>query len=315
MILTENSGRKHIIKLKRIKAMSEKILKGHDISYANRKIDFKALKAGGADFVIIRTGYAQKTDSMFHSHIAAAMVAGLDIGVYCYARATTTPAAVKEAQYAISVIKPYQLTFPVFYDIEDAVLEHHCTTEQRTDIVIAFIEEIKRAGYYAGIYTNPDWINNKLDYDRLKGYDLWLAAWTQNPDKPTKYDYNQKMWQWGAGYAKGTQSPIDGDLCYVDYPRIIREGGFNHLSPPEKPETDEPSNHPDYDICTFKATEAVNVRLTPCLDGKVLGKLMPGITIAGAKGVKVLKDKFNWQRVNYNGECAWVASEYLTLVE
>jgi GH25 family lysozyme M1 (1,4-beta-N-acetylmuramidase) len=298
--------------------MNNKILKGHDISYANQNIDFKELKAGGADFVIIRTGYAQRTDTLFYSHISAAIAAGLHVGVYCYARSTNTADAIKEAQNTLAIIKPYQLTFPVFYDIEDALLEQQCTSVQRTDIAVAFLEEIKRAGYYAGIYTNPDWLLNKLEYKRLAGYDLWLAAWTQNPDKPTKYNYNQKMWQWGAGYARGTQNMLDGDLCYVDYPDIIQKGGYNQPKQPEKPDSDDTGSTESTEadgICSFNATEVVNVRITPSITGKVLGKLQPGISIIGAKDVTVENDGFCWQRVNYNDECAWVASEYLTVIK
>ena len=35
---------------------------GIDISYANKKLDFKKIKEGGVSFAIIRTGYRQKTD-------------------------------------------------------------------------------------------------------------------------------------------------------------------------------------------------------------------------------------------------------------
>jgi GH25 family lysozyme M1 (1,4-beta-N-acetylmuramidase) len=287
-----------------------KILKGHDISYANPNIDFKALKDGGAQFVIIRTGYARRTDTLFHYNIAAATKAGLDVGVYCYARSTNVEDAVKEAHSTLSIIQPYQLTYPVFYDIEDTLLVQQCTTELRTDIAVAFLETVKQAGYYTGIYTNPDWLTNKLDYARLKDYDLWLAAWTQNPDKPTKYDYKQKMWQWGAGVTAGTKAAIDGDLCYVDYPAIIRAGGYNHLAPANPPAAPGDTAQND-ETCTFTATEVVNVRIAPCLDGKVLGIMQPGDKVSGVRDVTVENDNFCWQRVDYNDECAWIASEYL----
>ena len=49
---------------------------GIDISYANKKLDFEKIREGGVSFAIIRTGYRQKTDDMFESHIKNATAAG-----------------------------------------------------------------------------------------------------------------------------------------------------------------------------------------------------------------------------------------------
>ena len=196
-------------------------VKGIDISYANKKLDFYKLKAAGVRFAIIRTGYRQKTDDMFESHMKNAIEAGLDVGAYCYCMASTPAEARKEAEYAVSLLNPYKLSYPVFYDMEDASLFDLSKTKL-TNIAIAFLETVEKAGYRAGLYANPSWLENKLNREKiLSRYDLWLAHWTGSPDIHTKYDYGQKMWQWGAEELPGSNGRIDGDICYVDYPAII----------------------------------------------------------------------------------------------
>ncbi len=216
------------------------IFKGIDISYANKGIDFKKIKAEGISFVIIRTGYRQKTDDMFKSHIENALAAGLNVGVYCYCLAKTPAEAVKEADYVIELIKPYKLTYPVCYDMEDSAI-NELDKKELTEIAFAFLNRIKKAGYHPALYSNPSWLEYRLDKKKLlDSFDLWLAHWTGDPDIPSKYDFGQKMWQWGADRLNGSAGALDGDLSYVDYPAIIAaenspepEKGFV----PEKGET------------------------------------------------------------------------------
>ena len=200
-------------------------VKGIDISYANRDLDFKKIKAAGVSFAIIRTGYRQHTDGLFDSHMKNALAAGLDVGAYCYCMATTPAEARKEAQYAVSLLKPYKLSYPLFYDMEDASIADLSKTKL-TNIALAFLETVEELGCRAGLYANPSWLENKLNRDKiLSKYDLWLAHWTESPDVPTRYQYGQKMWQWGAGKLSGSSGQIDGDICYVDYPALTAADG------------------------------------------------------------------------------------------
>ena len=201
-------------------------VKGIDISYANKNLDFKKLKEAGVRFAIIRTGYRQKTDEMFDSHMKNAIAAGLDVGAYCYCMAQSTDEARKEAEYAVSLLAPYKLSYPVFYDVEDSSLSELSKTKL-TDIAMTFLDTVKKAGYRAGLYANPSWLENKLNRDKiLEKYDLWLAHWTYDPDIPSRYQFGQKMWQWGAyDELPGSNGKIDGDICFVDYPAIIAADG------------------------------------------------------------------------------------------
>lgn len=187
-------------------------VKGIDISYAKKNLDFARLKAAGVRFAIIRTGYSQKTDDMFDSHMKKAIAAGLDVGAYCYCMAATPAEARKEAEYAVNLLKPYKLSYPVFYDMEDASLLELSKTKL-TNIALAFLETVEKAGYRAALYVNPSWLENKLNREKiLSRYDLWLAHWTGDPNTPSKYSYGQTMWQWGTEELAGSNGKIDGDI-------------------------------------------------------------------------------------------------------
>lgn len=194
---------------------------GIDISYANKNLDFDKIKAGGVSFAIIRTGYRQKTDDMFEAHMKGALAAGLDVGVYCYCTAKTPVEAKREAEYALELIRPYKLTYPVFYDIEDPKVLGLSKTKL-TNVALAFLETAEKSNYRSGLYSNPSILENNLNMEKiLDRYDLWLAHWTNDPSQASKYKFGQKMWQWGAERIYGSREKVDCDICYVDYPAII----------------------------------------------------------------------------------------------
>ena len=206
-----------------------------DISYVQQDVDFEKVKAQGVKAVIIRTGYLGKTDTMFHSHMKGAIAAGLDIGVYTYMIADNTAEAVLEAQQTISRLEEYKgyVTYPVFCDMEHSKYYNNYVYNRalRTDMIEAFCNTISGAGYYTGVYINPSWLEEWTEKSGIVGiYDIWLAAWTDSPDKPTRYDYGQTMWQWGTETLDGIKGSVDGDICYVDYPEIIRAAGKNFLT-------------------------------------------------------------------------------------
>ncbi|MDE6985095.1 MAG: Ig-like domain-containing protein, partial [Lachnospiraceae bacterium] len=97
---------------------------GIDVSRHNGKIDWKAVKASGVDYVIIRCGYRGSStgalieDQNFKTNIKGATDAGLKVGVYVFSQAVNEVEAVKEASLAVSLVKGYNLTYPIFIDTE-----------------------------------------------------------------------------------------------------------------------------------------------------------------------------------------------------
>lgn len=206
-----------------------------DISYVQQKVDFEKVKKAGVEAVIIRTGYYGKTDTMFHNHIKAAIKAGLDIGVYTYIMAENAAQAAIEAQQTASRLEKYKgyINFPVFCDMEHSKFYNNSVYSRgsRTEMIEAFCNTISNLGYYPAVYINPSWLEEWTYKNRITGkYDIWLAAWTDSADKATRYDYGQTMWQWGTSEVDGIKGRVDSNLCYVDYPSIIKAAGKNFLT-------------------------------------------------------------------------------------
>ena len=91
-------------------------IRGIDVSAWQGVIDWDKVKASGVKFVMIRAAYGMTADTKFKVNMEGAQKAGLDTGVYLYTLATTTAKAREEAQFLLSLIKPYRLTYPVAFD-------------------------------------------------------------------------------------------------------------------------------------------------------------------------------------------------------
>lgn len=191
-------------------------IKGVDISVYQKGISFSALKKAGVKFAIIRAGYGVKKDYTMDGFVNDCKKNGIDFGFYWYSYAMTVEQAQAEADKCIEVIKGLSPTYPVFFDMEEKKQIDLLNTDTRTKMAIAFCEKIKKAGFKPGIYANPSFMENYYHKNQLVGkYDIWLAHWTNSPDKPSKYNYGQTMWQWGLDRIDGYD--IDGDLCFCKY--------------------------------------------------------------------------------------------------
>lgn len=215
-------------------------IKGIDVSKhqartsGQTKVNFMELKAKGYDFVMLRAGYgmyAAQKDIAFESHYANAKAAGLHIGAYHYTYATTVGEAEKEAACFLAWIKGKKLDYPVAFDIEDSSLKR-LTTEQRTDIALAWMKTVEAAGYYTMLYCNADWAKNYLDMDRLKDFDVWLACYTSEARRKELYKREiLGMWQHTSTQLMSTVYAgfLDADVAYKDYAAIIKRAGLNNL--------------------------------------------------------------------------------------
>ena len=201
--------------------------KGIDVSKWNGNIDWQKVRNSGIDFAIIREGYGKKSptqiDKKFKENIESAKSVGINCGVYHYSYADSIDDAVNEAQFCLENIQGYALEYPVIFDVEDKEMLK-LNTRQRTDICMKFCETIERAGYYAMIYANKNWLDNYLYADELlKRFDLWLAQW--DIDKPS---YSCGIWQYSStGQVDGISGNVDLNISYKNYPEIMKNKGLN----------------------------------------------------------------------------------------
>lgn len=188
---------------------------GIDISQWVEDIDFTAVKKYGVEYVILRLGYRGYTegglfsDENFEKYIKAAQKAGLKVGVYFVTQAISEDEAVEEAEYVLKYISGHKIEMPVYIDMEevyDTARTDELTADDFTRIAAAFCKKVEEAGYRGGIYANETWFNNKLDFDKIKHYDIWLAKYSDT----LSTDLAINMWQYSS---EGT---VDGTEMWVD---------------------------------------------------------------------------------------------------
>ncbi len=203
-------------------------MKGIDVSSWQGVIDWEKVAKSGVKFAIIRSSYStDKVDKMFHYNIQAAKKAGLYVGVYHYCYAWTDEEARQEAQFFMETVAPYEIDLPLMFDFEDPSQEK-LGKYQLTRMANIFMKELKNGGYYPMLYSYKNWLNENLMMEYLTEFDVAVAEWYVT--EPT-YQGEYSIWQYSAtGLVSGIEGDVDLDICYKDYPTIIREGGWNHLS-------------------------------------------------------------------------------------
>ena len=205
---------------------------GIDISHHQGDIDWEKVAASGVKFVFIRLGYRGYEsgllvkDDRFEDNIRGALQNGIAVGVYFVTQAISVEEAVEEAQFVMENIRPYNVTWPIVLDIEDAASATARTAElsqqARTDHAIAFCETVKESGYTPMLYCNIRWFIEKLDITRITDYDKWFAQYFRKPFFP----YAFQVWQYSStGRIDGIEGNVDYNISFVDYGNLPEETG------------------------------------------------------------------------------------------
>lgn len=237
---------------------------GIDVSKYQSVVDWQKVKAAGKDFVFVRLGWCgydgkiaanKGLDPLFETNVKGAAAAGLHVGVYVYSYAKTPEAAAIAARETLELVKPYKLTYPIAFDIEDAV-NLQMTKAENGAIVKAFLNIIEQAGYYGLLYTYKSFAQANLDMTDLAAYDVWIAQYAA----ANTYDGKYGIWQYAGetGRCDGVATACDLNVAYKDYAAIIAAAGLNN------PEPDNTGN----------ALEEANARIAALEDAILRIKLM-----------------------------------------
>lgn len=211
---------------------------GIDVSeHQGTGFDFQNLKNNGYSYVILRCGFVSRKDYRFEEYYKNAKAAGLNVGVYFYSYATTTAEASREADLCLSYIQGKKFEYPVYFDFEDSSANSRNGTTAK-NICLTFLDKIAKAGYLAGLYGYAGWLDE--DYGGwvptasiCQRYECWLANYydyTGYATFGTKYSTRYGMYQYQSDKKVGNYSPLDANICYKDYPSIVKQYGFNGYS-------------------------------------------------------------------------------------
>ena len=210
---------------------------GFDVSQWNGSVNMEAAKDSGKSFVIIRSSfgnvaaYPQQVDRRFAENVKKAKAAGLDFGIYHYSYAINVDGARAEARGFVDLlnsIKP--IPYFVALDIEDATQASLSNTTLEA-IIKAFIGVVEQAGYYCALYSYESFLK-RISGTLRSNYAIWCA----NTDYVPSITYGVHQYSF-TGSVSGISGAVDLNKSSIDYPSIIKKGGFNGYTKPKEPET------------------------------------------------------------------------------
>ena len=214
-------------------------MKGIDVSVHNGNIDWNKVKADGIEFAILRAGFGRlekQKDEKFEQNYAGAKAAGISVGAYWYSYAMTPEEAELEADVFLKVIKGKQFEMPVYFDLEEKK-QFDLGKEKVSAIMRAFLEKVEKAGYFVGLYGSASSLTTHTADNIKSHYTIWLAHWV---DK-TNYGGAYAVWQYSEkGKVDGISGNVDLDICYKDFPTIIKGKGLNGCGKASNPAPAEP---------------------------------------------------------------------------
>ena len=154
-------------------------------------------------------------DTSFNTYTTNAIKNNIDVGVYFYSQALNKEEAIEEANYVLTLVKPYNITYPIAIDVEaienDSFRQENLSASELTDVIIAFCDTIKAAGYTPLIYSNLLYFMDNVELERLEDYDKWFAGYqTASP----YYPYRYAMWQYtSTGSINGVSGNVDINIA------------------------------------------------------------------------------------------------------
>lgn len=222
---------------------------GVDLSYVQRKVDYKALAAGTllgykVRFAMIRIGYSTTMDRLALKHIAGCKAAGIHVGLYLYSRAKTEKEAIAEANFVLKAIKDNNLddciTYPIAFDVEEMDVLN-LGKAKVTAICKAFLDTIEAANYQSMLYLCANSVVNHVDIKALSNYWLWVAAYIKEERLKSVFNItNPTMWQhsvaghkaydtYSVGSVPGVTGQCDCNWAYSGLAAAIKKAGKNHF--------------------------------------------------------------------------------------
>ena len=305
-------------------AETDQVTIGIDVARYQGTIDWAQVAASGIDFAMVRVGYrADKSreicaDTNAKYNMQEAQKNGIKVGAYFFSTAVSAEEAKAEADWVADYISQYQITYPVAYDCEGfdkpESAQYNLTNAQRTDIAIAFLQEIYNRGYTPMFYSSMGELSGsaKWDTERIEGtYRIWVSQYPSAPYPQTarsSYTGAHAMWQYtNRGTVAGISRPVDVNVAYFGY-----EGTADAQSTeaPEEVKADAEALMNFTQVSeNVTAKESTNLRNIPSQgsDSTVVYTLQNGETIART-GVS----DSGWSRLELNGQTVYAVSSYLT---
>lgn len=206
---------------------------GIDVSDNQGYIDWPKVKAAGVQFAILRSvRRSGNPDKQLASNIKGCIESGIPFDFYKYSYALTPEDAREEVKRVVEILKGYGVVpsknTVTWADIEDSS-QMALSTDELTEIVQAFKEEVLAAGFEFGLYMGMSRYNGRELYTTEFKDHIWIARYhngykeMQFSDKPNdKFMPEVKagtLWGWqytSSGRVDGIKGNVDLDECYYN---------------------------------------------------------------------------------------------------
>lgn len=200
------------------------LAKGIDVSYSQGEIDWEMVSDTDVSYAVIRCGYgnnnAYQDDSRWKYNADECMRLGIPFGVYIYSYAMNVEDAKSEADHVLRLVQGYDLTLPIYLDLEDERFTGSLTNTEIAEIAEVFCTTVQNAGYDVGIYANLDWFRNRLTDRRFDQWEKWVAQYNYQCD----YEGEYAMWQCTSqGTVDGIDGYVDVNFSFKEVPSRIQQ--------------------------------------------------------------------------------------------
>ena len=224
------------------------VARGIDVSEWQSTIDWIKVMNDDVSFAIIRCGAGQNYDDKYWEKNAAACERlGLPYGTYLYSYAQSKEDAINEAKHVLRLVSGKNLSYPIYFDMEDDSLLNEITYEEEVDpetgetekvekkrqrtaaelaeIARAFCDTIEAAGYEVQIYSNLYWANNYLTDSYFSKFTEW---WIAQYNYQCNYKGSYALWQCtSSGSIDGINGNVDINMLYSEeYDQRFAVRGF-----------------------------------------------------------------------------------------
>lgn len=161
--------------------------------WQNSKVDYAKAKKAGYVGVMLRVGCNKTIDKCFENDYAAAIAAGLKVGVYFYTHSTTPDQARADADRVLGWLDGRHLDLPVAYDIEHSTQKSTGRKTANAQMYNAFANRMRtRSSYDVMLYTGESFFNSYFNKDLITDK-LWIAKYSTKAPSVGRDVY---MWQY-----------------------------------------------------------------------------------------------------------------------
>lgn len=259
--------------LTRVVKPSNATAQGIDVSYHQGTIDWEKVKnSGQVDFAIIRCGIGMdqtnQDDTQWENNTSECERLGIPYGTFLYSYADTVEKARSEAQHVIRLVQGKNLTYPIYYDMEDNSVMNKIDTKTAEQIAQTFLSTLEANGYKnVAVYSSKSLFETKLTADIFNRYPRWVAHYNDT----CGYQGSYHMWQYT------NKGQIDGITGNVDLDYKI--GNWTSAGYTPAPTT------PATPTTAVKKTTVSNPKATTIKSLKKSGKKAVKITYKKVSGV------------------------------